>query len=284
MSTVTSPTASHTVCVGQITLTQLKDGSVHHAPSQAFFGINAEPGDFRAVCADNALDPGGFDFPVTVTLVETAGHRVLVDAGFGPAQHPVAGQLHASLLANGIPADSIDTVLISHLHRDHVGGLLDDRGGISFPAARHLITQAEIDYWLSETAEPGLCALAERLVETLGDRLQVCAPGDEVAPGVTVLDGAGHTPGHVCVLIESDGSAALVMSDLANHAIWSMAHPDWYMSLDVDPLEAARVRRELLDFASDRHLLIAGYHLPFPALGYVSRDGDGFCYEPLAAD
>lgn len=267
--------------LGAMRITQLHDGVVDHAPAHGFFGVNADDEAFEGLSRAHGLDVERFDFPVTVTLVETEGQRILIDAGHGPVYRPAAGQLPRALQESGIAPSSIDTVIITHLHRDHIGGLLDEEGRPFFAEASHLVRKAEHDYWLGAGADCEVSRLAKKVVQALGDQLHFAESGAVIAPGVTLLDSAGHTPGHMCVDLTSGGEQLIVASDLANHPVWSIMRPHWHMSLDCDGPMAARTRMRLLGQMADEGLLMAGYHMPFPAIGRIERNGDAFCYVPV---
>lgn len=269
--------------LGALCIYQLYDGMIDHTSAYGFFGLNADEGDFQALSNEHKLETGRFDFPVTVTLVEVDGQRILIDAGHGSSHRPSAGQLPLALAEAGIEPSSIDTVIITHLHRDHIGGLLDEMGRPFFTKARHLVRQCEHDYWLETRADYEIRKLAERVIGTLSEQLEFAEPGQTVAHGITLLDSAGHTPGHMCVALESDGERLIVASDLANHPVWSIMRPHWHMRLDWDGPMAAHTRSRLLGQIADEALLMAGYHMPFPAIGHIQREGAGFLYSPINA-
>lgn len=269
--------------VGKVRITQLYDGALAHSDPHRFFAANVEADAFARVAQAEALDGGSFDFPVTVTLIETEGQRILVDAGHGPTLRPEAGQLLDAMARACIDRQTIDQVVITHMHRDHVGGLLDEAGAPAFANAKHLVCPLDHAYWTGPACASEVGVLAVKVSVALGKQLVFAEPGDPIAPNVRLIDSSGHTPGHMCVMVESEAQAMLVASDLANHPVLSLRQPDWHMSLDWDGPKAAQVRRRLLGESADKALLFAGYHMPFPALGHVVRqkDGDGFVYCPL---
>ncbi|MEM1287052.1 MAG: MBL fold metallo-hydrolase [Pseudomonadota bacterium] len=272
---------THHVKVGNHTIVQILDGCLHHAPAQAFFGINAPQSEFDAYSAERGVSTRQFVFPVTVTLIRSHGRNILVDAGNGPGSRWRVGFLSHSLTQLGLETGDIDTVIISHMHPDHIGGLLDEKGHLVFANAQHIISRTECGYWLDGPPNGARTALPLELIEILGERLVLREPGAEVSPGVTLIDSAGHTPGHLCVAVESKNERLLIASDVANHPVWAIEKPDWHMSLDVDPALAATSRRRILGQVADEHWLMAATHMTFPALGRVERMGDGFRYLPI---
>lgn len=264
--------------VGDFSVLQLSDGVLEHRPAQAFFGLNVDTASFEALSAANGLSTDVFDFPATVTLIDTGSERILIDAGHGFARRPNAGHLLRALAEAGVTPDSISHVLLTHLHRDHVGGLLGRSGDLVFANARHWMSPLEQAYWTGPGSNTPVGIGARELIDKLNEKLSFITPGEELVQGVSAVDSGGHTPGHLCVLIQSQKKRLLVAGDVANHPFWSIAHPDWHMSLDVDPAEAARSRQKVLGWLADEKVLMAGYHMPFPALGTVERDGEDFHY------
>jgi glyoxylase-like metal-dependent hydrolase (beta-lactamase superfamily II) len=256
-----------------VCIVQIHDGWDHHAAAHDYFGTNVDDLTFDEECVSLGMSPAEFDFPVTMTLIETTGKRVLVDAGFGPSGPSHSGGLPKGLAALGIDPDSIDVVLISHLHADHTGGLLTDDAKPRFPKARHLIA-----------ADEASAAPSDPVLTRLGDIVEPVAPGFELLPGIEVVDMCGHTPGQMGVLITTRSGSVLVASDLANHPVWAFAHPEWHMRFDADGDKAAAMRAYWLGRAADEGLIFAGYHMPFPALGRVERVGAAFRYVPLDLD
>jgi len=113
-------------------------------------------------------------------------------------------------------------------------------------------------------------------VRPLAEKMTFLATGDDVRGGITAVDAAGHTPGHMAYMIESGGTQLLLMADTANHYVWSVEHPDWEVRFDADKAAAAATRRRLFGMAATDGIAILGYHMPFPAVGYVEEAGDGF--------
>lgn len=271
----------HRFDLGAFSITQLSDGTIEHSPSQGFFGVNADAATFESVSRAHGLSTDRFAFPATITLIERGVHRILVDAGHGPSRKPSAGHLAGALAQAGIAPESITQVLISHLHRDHTGGLLDEVGEPVFTNAHHRLNPKEASYWTDAAAQTDIGRAAHATLDALRDLVGDVRPGQMLIPGVQVIASDGHTPGHVSVLVESDRQKLLVAGDVANHPVWSIQRPDWHMSLDVDPDQAARTRHRLLGMVAVEDMLMAGYHMPFPAIGRIRHKGAGFAYVPL---
>jgi glyoxylase-like metal-dependent hydrolase (beta-lactamase superfamily II) len=282
------PAPAHRVSVGQIEVIVLDDGAF---PGPAnLFAINAPPAALAEAGAVEGFDPEGIVLGIHPLLVETGGQRVLLDAGLGSGEP--SGTLLASLAAEGIAPEEIDVVLITHMHGDHFGGALDAAGKLVFPHARHLINAAEYEFW---SAGPSLAELAipdefkdvfrQASVDVLRaldgtGKLEQIAPGDEIAPGVTVLDAKGHTPGQLAVEVSSDSEGLIHIVDVAHVPQIHLTHPDWFMAADNWPAWSVTTRQLLFDRAADENLLVATYHFPFPGLGRVTKDEIGWIWTP----
>ena len=223
---------------------------------------------------------------------------VLVDAGAGAAvPFPGGGRLLAALAAAGIRPGDVGTVVLTHAHADHIGGLMDGNGDAAFPNARYLISKREWEFWSSE---PPLLELAvaeefrgwlrstpNAILAPLKDRLELFEFGDEVLPRVTALEASGHTPGHAALEIRSEGERLLHLADAAIHHEIHLRHTDWFGFGDNWPARTVPTRRELLGRAVSGGVLTMAYHFPFPGIGHVHEDGEGggegggFVWDPI---
>lgn len=213
------------------------------------------------------------------------GKMYLLDTGLGNSTGRV-GNLMAGLALAGIAPEDIGTVLITHMHGDHVGGLIWD-GGQAFPNAQVLIGKAEFDFWLDEKmlaenpGRKGNFDLARRVADLYGDRIRTYGFGEVVVPGITSMAAVGHTPGHSALLLESDSEKLLCIGDLLHAAALQFPRPDINASYDMDPDQAAASRVAILEYAATNGIPIAGMHLPFAGVGQVEKvDGGGFRYTP----
>lgn len=279
--------------VGEIDVLVVSDG-VLPLPT-TMLAHNADP-DVRATWLDDMfLPPDTFDWSLNVIVARSGEQTILIDAGLGldpDLNLPRAGQLIKRLEAAGIDLASVTDVVLTHMHMDHVGGLLID--GVKErlrPDLRIHVAAAEVEFWaspdFSHTAMPpgfpdALRATAKRFVEEYRSYLQPFEQEVEVAPGVVAYRTGGHTPGHSMVHLTS-GSEGLTFAGDAIFAV-GFEQPDWYNGFEHDPEEAARVRLRLLrELAATGELLVAT-HLPFPSLGRVAVDGDAFRWVPVFWD
>ena len=270
--------------LGDLTVTVLNDGWFQ-ASLDLVTGI---PRDEAA-----ALQRGGFRteaprITLNAFLITGPGRKpALIDTGYGGAA-PAAtlGRAAAALAATGVAADEIGTVLLSHLHPDHCGGLVDGSGHAVFPNAEIVLHDDEAAHWLPdaalaqapEGAKPYF-ETARKAVAPYADRTRRHRGGD-VLPGVTAVPLPGHTPGHCGFRIDSGNRALLMWTDIVHLPAIQFAQPEAGVGFDVDGNRARATRKRILDEVASDRTLIAGSHLEFPALGYVTRDGGGYRFVP----
>jgi glyoxylase-like metal-dependent hydrolase (beta-lactamase superfamily II) len=217
--------------------------------------------------------------------VETPTRRIVVDTGLGndkegrnvPTWNNRQGPFLETLTAAGFAPDSIDTVLCTHLHVDHVGWNTRLVGGQwvpTFGKARYVFGRTEYEHWRDHREAPDKAAVFGDSVQPIVDagRAELVASDARLTDELTLLPTPGHSPGHMSVLIQSDGEQALLTGDVAHHPC-QMAHLDWSSTADSDPVQAARTRRDLFSRFADTPTLVIGGH--FDA-GHIRRDGEAF--------
>ncbi len=220
---------------------------------------------------------------INLPYIKSGSTRILADVGFGEAGRPAAGQTEAALKSLGVAPADIDIVYLTHFHGDHIAGMTDSAGALAFPDASYITTQAEWDEWIgrwSASDTPQDKANLE-LFTSLESKFSFVRPGDEIAPGVSVVDLKGHTLGHSGLLIESGGEPLLHVVDIL-HQPFQFANTDWHFSFDSDPELAAATRVKVLQRCVDEELLTLFYHMPFPGLGTVSVEDGVFRWNPIA--
>jgi len=283
----------YAVRIGDIDVLVVSDG-VLPLPT-AMLGHNAASADRAAWLNDMFLPPDAFDWALNVVVVRSGGQTILIDAGLGfdPDLHlPRAGQLIKRLEAAGIDLASVTDVVLTHMHMDHVGGLIVD--GVKErlrPDLRIHVAAAEVKFWeapdFSHVSMPpgfpdALRSAATRFTKEYRSHLRTFEEEYEVAPGVVVHRTGGHTPGHSVVRLASGGERLTFAGD----AVFAVGfdHPDWYNGFEHDPEEAARVRVRLLRELAETGEMLVATHLPFPSVGRVAVDGDAFRWVPVFWD
>jgi glyoxylase-like metal-dependent hydrolase (beta-lactamase superfamily II) len=277
--------------VGDIDVLVISDG-VLPLPFETM-STNVDPA-MRAAWLDNLFLPDKFDWAVNVVVVRSGDRTILVDSGLGNQFEgfPRAGQLTLRLEAAGIGLGAITDVVLTHLHMDHIGGLLVD--GVKEqlrPDVRIHVAVTEVKFWaapdFSRTDMPSpipdvLRATAQRFLSEYHSQLRTFDEQHEVAPGVVVSRTGGHTPGHSVVRLKSGGERLTFAGD----AIFpvSFDHPEWHNGFEHDPEESTKVRIKLFrELAANGELLVAT-HLSFPSVGRVAIDGDVFRFVPAYWD
>jgi glyoxylase-like metal-dependent hydrolase (beta-lactamase superfamily II) len=279
---------THRLQIGDITCIVLHEGPATASPHQPT--VSDVQGRFPNATADeitDALQPDGVMQPSSMNalFIESADARILVDTGMGDAAGPALGHIPAALESEGIGVDDIDIVFITHFHGDHISGLLNADNTPRYPNSRLITAQAEWDYWMSEDTLKVIAkdraAHLKRIMAPLKDRFRFLNAGDTLAPGVTLVDLAGHTPGHTGLLIVSNGERLLAVVDLL-HSLPQFKYTHWHFAFDTDGDLAERNRKAALGRAVDENLLTLFYHLTFPGLGHVTRAAEGaFAFQPI---
>ncbi|HYD01958.1 MAG TPA: MBL fold metallo-hydrolase [Phycisphaerales bacterium] len=282
--------------VGAFTLTLLTDGSM--PMSMGMFGGGPSKEDVEAAAAEALIPPARMLGHVHGLLIDAgAGEagRVLVDTGCGSGMGPTTGRLMRSLALAGVTPAQIGAVIITHAHPDHVGGLMEGAGPNVFPAAHFFVAKAEVDFWMSnpdlskshldlkmkDAVKMTAKTLFTQLTDSaFKDRLHLVGDGDKVVEGVSFTAAPGHTPGHSAVTVSAASEKFVYLTDLAHHAPIQLPHPEWHVAYDTDPVQAAKTRRALLTKVAGEKTLVSGAHLPFPAVGYVKKEGSGFAWVP----
>lgn len=230
------------------------------------------------------LPDGTFPNAVNAFLVVTGDKTVLFDTGFGR-------KLFDNLNHCGKTPADIDVVILTHMHGDHIGGLLCD-GETCFPSAILYIPQPEYDYWMSDEEMNKLeenrrssFINARKVIVAYKDRLQLFTPGEieqsqELLPGIRSVAAYGHTPGHTGYMLESDGSKLFIWGDLTHAITIQMPYPKVAVTYDVNPDMAVESRLKLLRYISENNISVAGMHIPFPGIGSVKKNNaDGYRFE-----
>jgi glyoxylase-like metal-dependent hydrolase (beta-lactamase superfamily II) len=275
--------------VGNIDVMVISDGVL--ALPGAMLGHNIDPAIRGAWLEHNFLPAEELEWALNVVVVRSGGRTILVDAGLGSDPNlnlPRAGKLVQRLEAAGVDLTSVTDVVLTHLHMDHIGGLLVDgvRDRLRPDLEIHL-SAAEAKFWAAPdfsrvSMPPGfpdaLRRTATRFLNEFDSQLRTFDTEYEVAPGLLVRRTGGHTPGHSVVRMASGGDRLTFAGDAVFQV--GFEHPDWYNGFEHDPEEATRVRVRLLRELAEKRESLVATHLSFPSVCHVAVDGDVFRWVP----
>ena len=275
------PTAGKAVQLGNFSVVPLLDGS-HNFPLNLFKG--ADEATMLKVAGTQTVS-GSFN----VFLIKRDKERFLVDTGNGTLRPDRVGQLPLGLKKAKTAPEDIGKIFITHLHGDHFGGLVKD-GKPAFPRAQVYVAKPEYDYWMNEEAmrqapenRRGMFALVRDAMRVLEQNklLIFFAPGEALAPDITSVALFGHTPGHTGFMIASKGKKLFFVGDLLHAGALQFARPDITVDFDVDQPKAKETRLRAFKQLAEEATPIAAAHLPFPGIGIVRAEGDGYKLEAL---
>lgn len=266
--------------VGEIEIVVLSDGHLELAARNLAANTSPATLDLALGAATTVKSP------TNVTLVRMGQHVALIDVGAGPNFMPTAGKLADSMKEAGIDPASVTKVIFTHGHPDHLWGVIDEfDDSPRFPKADYVISEAEWALWMTgdplakvPASRQNFVPGAVRNLKAIKDRLKLVKPGQEIVPGMTAVDTAGHTQGHISIQIASGRDTLMVLGDALTHPVISFEHPEWRPEADHEPDRAVTTRKALLDRLSTERSRVLGYHLPFPGLGYVERRGPGYTF------
>lgn len=274
----------HRFQFGDFEITTLSDGRRAGEAPEKTYAVNQDPKDVAALLEENLLPTDRFVNSFTPVLINTGTELVLFDTGMGAgAREAGQGKLISALEASGYKADDVSLVVLSHFHPDHIGGLMED-GKLAFANARYAAGQKEYDFWTDparlETPAISVAQLVDKNVKPLADKITFIDDDKDVLSGIQAVGAYGHTPGHLAFRVESGGKSLMLISDTANHSVITLQRPDWHVSFDIDKEMAAETRKRMFDMIATDKLPFIGYHMPFPSLAYLQRDGEGYRYVP----
>ena len=269
--------------IGDFQATVISDGYGLQIPVGPIFAMNASEAELAPVLKANFMPPV-IQATNNPLVVDTGRERLLVDTGFGEKIGPSFGSfpgLEANLQRAGIAPDSIDLVVTSHCHLDHIGGLVMKSGALAFPKAQFVFVDTEWNYWTGSRYESEVnnspmpdpfkqatIAAAENL-RPVADHSRFVKQGGEITSGVHYIAAPGHSPSHASILFTSGKEQFMHMGDIAHNPVTSLQHPDWTPLFDYDPAQAIKSRKAILSRVATDRIMAMGYHFPFPAIGHV---------------
>ena len=281
--------------IGEFDCAVVSDGSFAYPNPGRLFFVNAEQDELAMALERHGIDSDAWETyvsPYPSLLIRTGDETLLVDTGGGGlGDH--TGKLLTNLQQMGISPETIDTVLLSHIHPDHVGGNLDGSGELTFQNAEYVVSRTEAEFWLNDPdlsslkvpahIKEAMITFAEQQVQPLGDRLTRIDDETELVPGIRTIPAPGHTPGHVAVEVSSGEETLLYLVDLVFQPI-HVERPEWYTAFDINPEDVVESRRRLLERAADRATLVMAQHFPAPGLGRVQETDSGYEWNAIVED
>lgn len=251
----------------------------------------AVPGDLAALAKANNIDVDRFEHPFVPVVVNTGKQVILFDTGNGSlARDNEAlrgripdGRLVERLAEAGYKPEDIDVIAITHCHPDHIGGIVS-AGKIVFPNARYVIAAAEFDYWkknegISDARKPTQFQFM-KIMAPLADKCTFVKPGDEVVPGIRAVDASGHSAGLTAFHIESAGKNLLLWADTCLHYVCGVQRPEWTIGFDDFQERAVATRKRILAMTAAEKMMVVGFHMPFPSIGWIEQVGAGYRWMP----
>jgi glyoxylase-like metal-dependent hydrolase (beta-lactamase superfamily II) len=279
--------------IGDFQATVISDG-YGPFPVWPTFAMNVSEAEVAPVLKANFMQPV-IQVTNNILVVDTGRERILVDTGFGEKIGPSFGnfpELGANLRRAGITPESIDLVVISHGHLDHIGGLVTKSGAPAFPKAHFVFVDTEWNYWtggryesevngspMPDPVKKGTIGAARENLPPVADRSRFVKQGGEITNGVRYVAAAGHSPSHAAILFTSGNKQFMHMGDIAHNPVTSLQHPDWTPVFDYEPAQAITSRKAILDRVATDRVVVMGYHFPFPAIGHVIRHDTAYHWE-----
>lgn len=278
--------------VGDAQVNAISDGA-NTFPLPDAMVLNVKKDEVNAALAKAFLPKDKMTITFAPLVINTGGKVVVVDTGNGPAAFASSkgnvGQFTTNMQAAGFDPKSVDMVVISHFHGDHINGLLTADGVLAYPNAEVLVPAAEWKYFMDDgemsrasgERMQGVFKNARRVFEAgLKKKVTEYEWGKDVAPGLMAVSSVGHTPGHTSFVLSSGSDKVFIQSDVTNHPALFVANPGWHLMFDQDPAQAEATRRKVYDMLVADRMRVQGFHYPFPANGFVEKDGNGYRLVP----
>jgi glyoxylase-like metal-dependent hydrolase (beta-lactamase superfamily II) len=278
--------------VGDVQVNAIFDGSLTFDLNDGFV-LNAKKDEVNAALDKAFLPQDKMTLLLTPLAINIGGKTVVIDTGMGGASLTASkgqnGQFVTNLVAAGIDPKSVDMVVISHFHGDHINGLLNADNTLAFPNAEVMVPAVEWKYFMDDGemsvawTVKNLFELknARRVLETgLKKKATPYEWGKEVGPGLLAVETIGHTPGHTSYVLSSGSDKVFIQSDVTNHPALFVVNPGWRAFFDQDAAQAETTRRKIYDMLVAEKMRVQGFHYPFPGLGNVVKDGSGYRLVP----
>lgn len=278
------PPDTHSFKLGDFKVFVIKDGARASGKPNETFGTNQSADAVGALLAENFLPKDQFVNSFSPVMIDTGSDVVLFDTGLGQGGRAQGtGRLLEGIKAVGYKPEDVTVVVITHMHGDHIGGLMED-GKPAFANARYVAGQAEYDFWINPAragtpAEGGQKGVLAN-VKPLAEKTTFVGDNAAITSGITGMAAFGHSPGHMIYNVESAGKRLILTADTANHYVLSLQKPEWEVRFDMDKAAAAATRKKVFDMIATDKVAFLGYHMPFPAVGFVEKKDTGYRFVP----
>ena len=266
------------------------DGQMTFNTPQPTFAPEVPKAKFDVESKKLHLSTDAVDLAINIMLVKTPNRTILIDAGMGKHFGDSQGKLLENLISAGISPDAITDILITHAHRDHIGGLVTNDDRIIFPNAQYHISNEEYGFWMSDNPDfsnsklssaviKGTVAFTKKILHTIDKKIVIFNSGDTLFSIIKTELAAGHTPGHTVYTISSEGKSIKNIVDVF-HTTLMVSEPEWGVSFDVNFELGIQTRKKVLQECFINQTLVMSSHLPWPGLGYIDRR-DKYYWSPL---
>ena len=282
--------------IGNFSCISLSDGGSNYPIANMFKDVSSAR--IEQILTEFNLPTTHVYTPYTLLYIDTGSHKVLIDTGVGrygelsiqaftevDNSDMSPGILLANLRKAGVDPITIDTLIITHAHADHIGGNLDKKGDLNFPNAQYFISRDEWDFWFSDEQPEGVPPLftqiARENLSPIQDIVTFIETDTEIVPGITTISTPGHTPGHISLSISSNDEELVHVVDAVVHPI-HLKYPDILLTTDILPEQTITNRRKICEYAASSGGLVFGHHFPpFPNLGHIIKQEQGWRWQPL---
>jgi glyoxylase-like metal-dependent hydrolase (beta-lactamase superfamily II) len=268
--------------VGDLECLAIRDSAERYSVRE--FVPDVEDPAVAATFADRGWSTGEIEYDFLGLFARFGQHQIVIDPGWGPCSDKLESRFLHNLCQAGVSPQDVTLVVLTHLDLDHAGGVLDGRRGLAFPNARHVMAEEALTGYVSDRIQamltPADAAAYREMAALLAGRTLLTQGETEILQGMRVLPAPGHRLGHMVVELVSDGHTLLHLADTVLHPA-IVEHPDWRTGYDSVQEKIRATRHCLFARAADTSALVFFSHTPFPGLGRIAREGDGWRWAPL---
>ncbi len=276
--------------LGKLDILIITDGHLLIQPAQPIFAPGIDKIKVEEALVDNFISNYMIDAAINILLIKKEKKIIIIDAGCGSAIGDQAGKFLKNLNTAGITADEVTDVVITHLHVDHIGGLIDLNGNLVFKNATYYLAQKEHDFWMSKepdfsqsknkASNEDSILLARNTISAIKHQLKLYNFGDSFFDCIKTALAEGHTPGHAVLTIFSDNKSLKHIVDTV-HTTLLISHPEWGTEWDIDFQKGVSTRERILEEQFMSKGLTMSCHLPWPGLGYIAKNENRYLWIPM---